>query len=58
MKQYIVDAFTDQVFHGNQTAICVLDRWPSAVGHCCRVEGDRVKLAGKAVLFSEAELKL
>lgn len=27
MKQYIVDAFTDKVFHGNQAAICVLDEW-------------------------------
>ena len=27
MKQYVVDAFTDQVFHGNQAAVCVLDRW-------------------------------
>lgn len=27
MKQYIVDAFTDKVFHGNPAAICVLDRW-------------------------------
>lgn len=27
MKQYIVDAFTDKVFHGNQAAICVLDYW-------------------------------
>ena len=27
MKQYIVDAFTDQVFHGNQAAVCVLDEW-------------------------------
>lgn len=27
MKQYIVDAFTDRVFHGNQAAICVLDEW-------------------------------
>lgn len=27
MKQYIVDAFTDQVFHGNQAAICVMDHW-------------------------------
>lgn len=25
MKQYVVDAFTDKVFHGNQAAICVLD---------------------------------
>lgn len=27
MKQYVVDAFTDEVFHGNQAAICVLDQW-------------------------------
>ena len=27
MKQYIVDAFTDRVFHGNPAAICMLDRW-------------------------------
>lgn len=27
MKQYIVDAFTDQVFHGNPAAICILDHW-------------------------------
>jgi len=25
MKQYIVDAFTDKVFCGNQAAVCVLD---------------------------------
>lgn len=28
MKQYVVDAFTDRVFHGNQAAVCVLDKWP------------------------------
>lgn len=27
MKQYVVDAFTDQVFRGNQAAVCVLDKW-------------------------------
>lgn len=27
MKQYIVDAFTDNVFSGNQAAVCVLDNW-------------------------------
>ena len=27
MKQYVVDAFTDEVFHGNQAAVCVLDEW-------------------------------
>ena len=26
MKQYVVDAFTDKVFHGNQAAVCVPDR--------------------------------
>lgn len=29
MKQYVVDAFTDQVFHGNPAAICILDQWIS-----------------------------
>ena len=28
MKQYIVDAFTDRVFSGNQAAVCVMDSWP------------------------------
>ena len=28
MKQYVVDAFSDRVFHGNQAAVCVLDAWP------------------------------
>lgn len=27
MKQYIVDAFSDKVFGGNQAAVCVLDKW-------------------------------
>ena len=29
MKQYIVDAFTDRVFHGNQAAVCVMEEWPN-----------------------------
>ena len=29
MKQYIVDAFTDKIFCGNQAAVCVLDQWLS-----------------------------
>ena len=29
MKQYVVDAFTNKVFHGNQAAVCVLDEWLS-----------------------------
>lgn len=28
MRQYIVDAFTDKVFHGNQAAVCILKEWP------------------------------
>ena len=28
MKQYVVDAFTDRVFHGNPAAVCLLDAWP------------------------------
>lgn len=27
MKQYLVDAFTDQVFHGNPAAVVLLDTW-------------------------------
>ncbi len=27
MRQYVVDAFTDRVFHGNQAAVCVLVEW-------------------------------
>lgn len=29
MKQYIVDAFTDEVFKGNPAAVCVMDKWLS-----------------------------
>ncbi|MBO4725794.1 MAG: PhzF family phenazine biosynthesis protein, partial [Firmicutes bacterium] len=29
MKQYVVDAFSDKVFHGNQATVCVLEKWPS-----------------------------
>lgn len=28
MQQYIVDAFTQDVFHGNPAAVCVPDAWP------------------------------
>ena len=27
MKQYVVDAFTDNVFAGNPAAVCVMDKW-------------------------------
>lgn len=29
MKQYVVDAFTDKIFSGNQAAVCVLEDWLS-----------------------------
>ncbi|MCQ2069610.1 MAG: PhzF family phenazine biosynthesis protein [archaeon] len=29
MKQYIVDAFTEEPFSGNPAAVCVMDTWPS-----------------------------
>lgn len=29
MRQFVVDAFTDKVFAGNQAAICLVDAWPS-----------------------------
>lgn len=28
MKQYIVDAFTNEVFCGNPAAVCVMEQWP------------------------------
>ncbi|MDO4192420.1 MAG: PhzF family phenazine biosynthesis protein [Erysipelotrichaceae bacterium] len=28
IRQYLVDAFTDQLFCGNPAAVCVLDEWP------------------------------
>lgn len=34
MKQYIVDAFSDRVFSGNQAAVCVMDTWPEDALMC------------------------
>lgn len=28
MRQYIVNAFTNQLFEGNPAAVCVMERWP------------------------------
>lgn len=28
MTQYIVDAFTNQIFCGNPAAVCIMDKWP------------------------------
>jgi len=27
MKQYVVDAFTDKIFHGNPAAVCIMKEW-------------------------------
>ncbi len=29
MKQYIVDAFAEEVFSGNPAAVCILENWIS-----------------------------
>lgn len=29
MKQYVVDAFTKEVFHGNPAGVCIMDEWIS-----------------------------
>ena len=31
MRQYVVDAFTKEVFAGNPAAVCYLDRWPADI---------------------------
>lgn len=28
MKQYVIDAFTDQIFAGNPAAVCIMEQWP------------------------------
>ena len=28
IKQFVADAFTDKIFHGNPAAICLPERWP------------------------------
>ena len=69
MKQYVVDAFTDQVFHGNQAAVCVLDQWlpEELMMNITREnnfsetaftvkEGEKIFMAGKAALYSIDEL--
>ena len=69
MKQYVVDAFTDKVFHGNQAAVCVLDEWlpEELMMNITREnnfsetaftvkEGEKIVMAGKAALYSIDEL--
>ena len=69
MKQYVVDAFTDQVFGGNPAAVCLLERWPAdellmkvtrennlSETAFAVPEGDRIRMAGKAALYAISEL--
>ena len=46
MKQYIVDAFTNEPFSGNPAAVCVMDEW--------LLEEDMLKLAGENNLSETA----
>ena len=69
IKQYVVDAFTDKIFHGNQAAVCVLEEWPeeelmmsitrennfSETAYTVK-EGGKIFMAGKAALYSIDEL--
>ena len=58
-KQYVVDAFTDKVFHGNQAAVCVLDAYQASNRGgtlYCRKKGKKIFMTGKAVLYSVGEL--
>lgn len=53
MKQYIVDAFTDEVFRGNPAAVCVMEVWPEE-DWMKRVAGEN-NLSETAFLVKEAE---
>lgn len=44
MKQFIVDAFTDTLFKGNQAAVCVMDEW---------IRDDLMQSIAKENCFSE-----
>lgn len=44
MKQYIIDAFTTQLFKGNQAAVCIMDEW---------ISDDLMKNIAKENNFSE-----
>lgn len=46
MKQFIVDAFTDTVFHGNPAAVCILESWLS--------DGIMLQIAGENNLSETA----
>ena len=51
MTQYIVDAFTEAVCHGNQAS----ERGGELV---CELREDRVIISGRAVIFAVSEIML
>ena len=53
MKQYIVDAFTEKAFSGNQAAVCVTDRWPEdALMQSIAIENNFAETAFAVVVAS------
>ena len=53
MKQYIVDAFTKEVFAGNPAAVCFPDRWPEDA-LMCRIAAEN-NLSETAFVVREGE---
>ena len=73
MRYYVVDAFTNSVFEGNPAGVCIMDRWlqdsltqsiamennlSETAFAVKEVDGDRVRLSGKAALYSTAEIHI
>lgn len=69
MKQYVVDTFTDTIFKGNPATVCNLEdlNKDELVAYQAsqrggfqraKMKGNRVKLSGKAVLFSKADINI
>ena len=51
MKQYNVDAFTDEVFRGNQTS-------KRGGELTCELRDNRVIISGRAAIFAVSELMI
>lgn len=49
MNQYVADAFTDEILRVYQAS-------KRGVTLYCHMEGDRIRMAGKAALYSIAEI--
>lgn len=58
LNQYIVDAFTDHVFHGNPAAVCVLPEWiPDALMQKIAQENNLSETAFTVKTGKEYELR-